>query len=183
MNSSPSDALERYWQVRTKYNAEPLFESALKAGLVASRKSAERALDSVLQVLACHAESTYPEIAFVLANGEVYGMYEALRKHHEKGFDAFCYNLFGVAHHHLLLSKVHTTPLDVSGGMIYTLGQLEGQYVDDLSFMLREWVDRSHEDHLRPCALIWSKNSFAEMFFPTPQALTSLSSRWTQFVD
>ncbi len=182
MNSRPSDALELYWQVKTKYNAEPLFEFCLEKGLVASRKSAECALDSVWQILACHAESPHPETAFVLAHGEVYGMYEALRKYH-KNFDAFCYNLFKVAHHHVLLREVDNAPLDLSDGMIYTIGQLEGQYVDDLSFMLHEWVALRAQDDLQPCALIWSKRSFGEMFFPTSGALAHLNSRWAQFVE
>lgn len=183
MNSSPSEALSRYWQVRTNYNPEPVIALALQEGLVASRKSAESALDAVLQLLSCHAESPHMQIPFVFAGGEVYGMYTALRTCHGTDFDTFCLNQFGVCHHHLLLDGIPGTQTDVSGGVIYTLGQLEGHFVDELSYMLHGWIAKNDNNHLRVCALIWAKSWKHEMFFVTPQAMSSLASRWTQFVE
>lgn len=170
-------------KVRKDFNDELIIEFALKEGLAACRESAKSAMDAVLQLLACHAESEQMEIAFVFANGEVYGMYSALRNCFGQNFDAFCYDQFGVLHHHLLLSDVSFTHMDVDGGTIYTLGQLEGHFEKKLSPMLHDWVKRREENHLRACALIWSKSWAGEMFSVSPHSLTRLASRWTQFVD
>lgn len=183
MNGHASDALERFWKVRTTFDPEPVLALALEKGLAANKSQGYDSINSVLQILCSHAESPHLGTPFVFASGEIYSMYEALRLQYSAYFDDWCLEEFGVSHHHLLLRDVPTMQPDVQSGMVYTLGQLEGQFSSELTQSLCQWLGRHDNGNYRPCALIWGKSWKHEQFFLSARGVTALCDRWNHYVE
>lgn len=183
MNGQVSEALQRFWKVRANFDSEPILALAMRNGLASNMVSAHVAIESVLQLLCSHAESPQIGTPFVFASGEVYGVYHAIRLHFGNNFDGWCHAEFDTCHHHLLLRDIASSQPDVQAGLAYTLGQLDGQFGNELSAALCYWLERHENNQLHPCALIWAKTWKGEMFDPSPHAVTKLCDRWIQYQE